>query len=109
MKRILLFCLIIFGIILNWTPVYPGEEELNNSLISEVMGGNPEMVQHWVDQGADPNAEVQSGQYAGRSLLYMAARAGHIECVKVLLSGAADMWEIASYTNVENGNFFSFF
>ena len=76
---------------------HAGEEELNNPLILEAKAGNAEMVQYWVDRGADPNAEIQSGQHAGRSILYMAARAGHIECVEILLSAGADVNSKDSY------------
>ena len=40
---------------------HAGEEELNNSLILEVKAGNAEMVRYRLDQGADPNAKLQSG------------------------------------------------
>ena len=88
MIRTLLSLFIVFQIPLIG---HAGEEELNNSLILEAKAGNTEMVQYWVDQGADPNAEIKSGQHAGRSILFMTARAGHIECVQILLSAGADV------------------
>ena len=70
---------------------YAGEEELNNSLILEVRAGNAEMVEYWLNKGADPNAKIQSGIEAGNSVLWFAAGAGDIECVKLLLSAGADV------------------
>jgi len=70
---------------------HAGEEELNNSLTLEVKAGNAEMVRYWLDQGADPNAKLQSGIEADQSVLWFAAGAGDIECVKILLSAGADI------------------
>ncbi|MDJ0816854.1 MAG: ankyrin repeat domain-containing protein [Desulfobacterales bacterium] len=90
-KRVLhiLFSLFLFSLI----PLigHAGDEELNNSLIQEVKAGNFEMVKYWLDQGADPNAKVQSGLEAGRSALFLAVNEGHVECVKILLSAGADV------------------
>ena len=70
---------------------HAGDEALNNSLILEVKAGNAEMVRYWLDQIADPNAKLQSGIEAGGSVLWFAAGAGDIECVKILLSAGADI------------------
>ena len=70
---------------------HAGDEELNNSLILEVKAGNAEMAEYWLGQGANPNAKLQSGIEAGQSVLWFAAGAGDIECVKILLSAGANI------------------
>lgn len=37
---------------------HAGDEELNNSLILEVRAGNAEMVEYWLNKGADPKAKI---------------------------------------------------
>ena len=58
MIRILLSLFIVMQI-----PIfaYAGDDELNNSLIIEAKAGNAEMVQYYVDQGADVNAKAPDG------------------------------------------------
>ena len=54
----------------------------NNTPLSEAgAGGDPEAIRLLVGLGAEPNAK---GQY-GRTPLYRAAFAGHLEAVKVCL------------------------
>jgi ankyrin repeat protein len=76
---------------------YAGEEELNNSLILEAKAGNAEMVQYYVNQGADVNAKAPNHIFRdkmtgpGCTALYLAANQGHAEVVKVLLEAGAKM------------------
>ena len=58
MIRILLSLFIILQI-----PIfgYAGDDELNNSLIIEAKAGNVEMVQYYVDQGANVNEKAPDG------------------------------------------------
>ena len=76
---------------------YAGDEELNNSLIIEAKAGNVEMVQYYVDQGADVNAKAPDGLLRqslaghGCTALYLAAREGHGEVVTILLEAGAEI------------------
>ena len=94
MIRTLLSLFIVFQIPLIG---HAGEEELNNSLILEAKAGNTEMVQYYVDQGADVNAKAPNHLFRnsmagpGCTALYLAAREGHAEVVKVLLEAKAEM------------------
>ena len=58
MIRILLSLFIILQIPISG---YAGDDELNNSLIIEAKAGNVEMVQYYVDQGANVNEKAPDG------------------------------------------------
>ena len=85
------FFLLLVFVLLTPLIVCAEQEDINNALILEAMAGNAEMMQYWLVEGANPNAKLQSGMQAGRSILFETARAGHIECVKILLSAGADI------------------
>ena len=94
MIRILLSLFIILQI-----PIfgYAGDDELNNSLIIEAKAENVEMVQYYVDQGANVNEKAPDGLLRqslaghGCTALYLAAREGHGEVVTILLEAGADI------------------
>lgn len=64
--------------------------DLDRALVVAALYGDPERVTQLLDEGADPDAVVDSGDATGRTALMEAARLGHVPVLQALFDAGAD-------------------
>ena len=80
----------------NYSEPY-GEEMTGIDFVDTARKGNLDLVNHYLNQGADIN--YRSDNFSSATALYMAVQEGHYNIVKLLLENAADT-EIAANNGV---------
>jgi len=68
--------------------------DMSISLCSLAAGGNAEVMEQLLNDGADPD----KADYSGRTPLLIASTKGYLECVKVLLQHNADANKAGTWT-----------
>ena len=64
-------------------------DENNKRLLKACRAGDPEKVLQWLEKGADPNTQVQKGEYT-HTPLFLACKKKDLETIPILLDHGAD-------------------